>query len=191
LPGSIHCFVVGPFALPMFIIFRHFELLKILKFEIMKKLLFMFSCLFILSFPVQGQAYKTGIGVRGGLSNGITIKQHLSNDVALELLAATRWKGYNFTLLYEVHNNLGDAPGLRWYYGAGGHIGYWHGYKGHPWFKDDEDYRVIGVDLILGIEYTFKEAPINISADYKPAYNLTGYNGFWGDEGALSLRIVF
>jgi hypothetical protein len=53
------------------------------------------------------------------------------------------------------------------------------------------NYTVIGIDGILGIEYNFEEVPINIGVDWKPAFNLTGYSGFWGDGGALSIRYIF
>jgi hypothetical protein len=140
---------------------------------------------------VSAQDYKNAIGVRGGYSNGITFKHFISDKAALEFLLASRWRGYNFTVLYEVHKNIGE-PGLNFYYGAGGHIGRWRGYKNHPWFHDDDlHYTVIGVDGIIGLEYNFKEIPLNLSIDYKPAFNLVGYQGFWYDEAALSVRIYF
>jgi hypothetical protein len=96
----------------------------------------------------------------------------------------------NITGLYEVHNRAFDEPGLRWYYGGGGHIGFWDGVK-NPWFNDGDRHSVIGVDMILGIEYTIPGSPVNLSLDYKPGFNLVGYTGFWGDEFALSLRFAF
>jgi hypothetical protein len=137
----------------------------------------------------NAQDYKLGIGVRGGLSNGLTVKYFMKPNTGLEFILANRWRGYNTTVLYEVHNPISGTP-FRWYYGAGGHFGYWNGYPGHPWFKDDRGYSVIGLDGILGIEYNFKEIPFNISLDYKPTFNLTGYFGYWGDEYALSLRYL-
>lgn len=148
----------------------------------MKKLLFV-SLLTGIAFIANAQNYKNALGIRGGFSNGITFKHFFSSSSAFELIVANRWKGYNLTGLYEKHKDLGS--GFDWYYGIGGHIGRWHGYDKHPWFKDDKDYSVIGIDLILGIEYTIPGAPINLSLDYKPGYNLVGYNGFWGDEGAF------
>jgi len=49
----------------------------------------------------------------------------------------------------------------------------------------------VGIDFILGLENNFKEIPFNISIDWKPAYNLTGYSGFWADGGAISIRYIF
>jgi len=47
------------------------------------------------------------------------------------------------------------------------------------------------MDGILGLEYTFSEAPINLSLDWKPEIELTPYNGFIPGEGGFSVRYVF
>ena len=52
-------------------------------------------------------------------------------------------------------------------------------------------YTVIGIDGIIGLEYSFTEIPINVSIDWKPVLNIIGYSGFWGDGGALSVRYMF
>jgi hypothetical protein len=41
------------------------------------------------------------------------------------------------------------------------------------------------------LEYNFKEIPFNLSLDWKPALNLVGSSGFWGDGGAISIRYIF
>ena len=135
--------------------------------------------------------YGTGIGVRGGLSNGITVKHFINEKTAVEGLLSSRWGGLNITGLYEIHNATAfDVTHLNWYYGLGAHIGFWSG-KDVKWAEDDKDYTVIGIDGIIGIEYNFEELPFNIGLDWKPAFNLTGNTEFWGDGGALSLRFVF
>lgn len=157
----------------------------------MKKITLMLMAFFTAITISYGQAdYQTGIGVRGGLSNGITIKHFLGSQSAIEGIAAFRWGGYNLTGLYEIHTNAFDEPQLNFYYGAGGHIGFWDG-DANPWFDDNQSYTVIGIDGILGLEYTFKEIPINLSLDWKPGFNLVGDSGFWGDEAAFSARFVF
>jgi len=155
-----------------------------------KLLLILFTSLSIWGFS---QDYKTALGLRGGLSSGLTIKHFVSGNSALEGILASRWRGFNLTGLYEIHHfSAFGVPHLNWYYGFGGHIGSWAGYKKHPWFPDDKaTYSVAGADFILGIEYNFKEVPINISADWKPAFNIWGHKGFWIDESALSIRYRF
>lgn len=141
------------------------------------------------SFYATSQDYNTGIGLRGGLSNGLTIKHFIGEKAALEGILTSRWRGFNVTGLYEIHNKTG-VDRLNWYFGAGAHIGFWNG-KNVKWANDNNDYVVIGIDGILGIEYNFEKVPFNISLDWKPSMNLIGYNGFWGDGGAFSLRYIF
>lgn len=75
-------------------------------------------------------------------------------------------------------------------YGFGGHLGFWDG--GHArWADDDRSYTVLGIDGILGLEYSFVEVPICISLDWKPALNLIGHSGFLGDGGALSVSTLY
>jgi hypothetical protein len=137
----------------------------------------------------RAQEYKTGIGIRAGFSSGLTIKHFLSRKAAFEGLITTRWQGFDLTGLYEVHGKAFNADHLNWYYGGGAHIGFYNGDHAY-WGNNGTSYTVIGIDGILGLEYTFEEIPINIGIDWKPALNIIGYSGFWS-EGALSVRYVF
>ncbi|MFZ0282572.1 MAG: hypothetical protein WAL29_13050 [Bacteroidales bacterium] len=156
-----------------------------------KSILILTLTLFIL-VTVNAQDYKTGIGFRGGLTNGLTVKHFLTQRTAIEGLLASRWRGFEITGLYEIHNQAFDVARLNWYYGFGGHIGFWNGDYTHKYWGDaGVTYTVVGIDGVLGIEYNFKEVPINLGLDWKPAFNITGYTGFWGDGGALSIRFIF
>jgi hypothetical protein len=156
----------------------------------MRKIGFMVLFVTCLSFVATAQDYKTGIGVRGGFANGLTIKHFIGSNTAIEGIIATRWKGLEVTGLFEIHNVAFKTERLKWYYGLGGHIGFWDG-KYTNWGTPHNTYTVIGVDGIIGLEYSFTEIPFNISIDWKPAFNITGYSGFWADGGALSFRYIF
>lgn len=138
----------------------------------------------------HAQDYRTGVGVRGGFANGITIKHFVSSKAAFEGIIASRWRGLELTGLYEIHGRAFNTNRLNWYVGFGGHVGFWNG-KYTKWGELERSYAVVGIDGILGLEYNFTEIPINISIDWKPAYNLFGYTGFWADGGALSIRYIF
>ncbi len=157
----------------------------------MKKQLLIIVILFgsiTLSF---GQDYENAIGLRGGLYNGVTFKHFLGESSAVEAMLFTRWNGFAVSALYEIHSYTAfDVPRLNWYYGIGGHVGLFDGTY-VSWLDNTVATMVIGVDAILGIEYNFEEIPINISLDYKPAFNLIGDVGFWGDGGAFSIRYLF
>lgn len=158
----------------------------------MKKIaLTIFLSVFFLSLS-YAQDYNTGIGVRGGYANGLTIKHFISSNSALEGIISSRWKGFQITGLYEIHNRAFNTDRLNWYYGFGGHVGFWDGDDTNEhWGDPGKSYTVIGIDGIVGLEYNFSEIPFNLSLDWKPSYNLSGYTGFWGDGGALSLRYIF
>jgi hypothetical protein len=154
----------------------------------MKKLIVTLSFLFAIAIGLQAQAYKTGLGVRGGLSTGFTVKHFISSESALEGLITARWNGFMITGLYQKHALAFDVPGLYWYYGFGAHIGAWNNH-----YKTNrlDNYSVIGADGILGIEYNIAEIPFNISLDYKPGVNIIGKPLGLTDEVGLSVRYVF
>jgi hypothetical protein len=151
------------------------------------KRFFLISALLIgLTSMVNAQDYNTGIGVRGGIFSGLTVKHFIGSNTAIEGLLNTRakWNGFEITGLYEIHKPAFDVARLHWYFGGGGHIGSW---GDSPY----ESNTVIGVDGILGLEYNIEEIPINIGLDWKPAFNLIGsYDPAW-DGLALSVRFIF
>lgn len=152
----------------------------------MKKLVFLLLFITTGLFS-QAQDYENAVGLRFGLSNGITFKHFITTNDAVEGLLSTRWGGFNITGLFERHTTAFDTDGLYFYYGGGAHLGSFN----NTWFNDNISHIVIGVDGILGLEYVFKEVPLNASLDWKPGFNLIGYTGFWGDELALSVRYTF
>lgn len=140
---------------------------------------------------IQAQDYSTGIGLRGGWYNGLTAKHFLSEKSAVEGILTTRWQGFSVTALYELHKYTAfGVERLNWYYGGGAHLGFWNGTY-TTWGTAGTTYLVIGIDGILGIEYNFAEIPINLSLDWKPAFNLIGYFDFWVDGAAASVRYIF
>ena len=154
----------------------------------MKKTLLILSLCLALGTVGMAQDYTTGVGVRAGLGQGLTVKHFLGEKTAVEGIAVRRYQGFLVTGLYEIHSPAFDVSRLHWYYGVGGHVGFWD--PDNTPFTGDSS-TVIGVDLVLGIEYNIEELPINVGIDWKPAFNLVGYTGWWGDNGAFSVRFIF
>jgi hypothetical protein len=152
----------------------------------------LFFAVLLFCSELHAQQYKTAIGVRTGFGTGLTVRHALNSAVTLEGIALFQHRGFEFTGLYELQNpNAFDVPRLNWYYGFGGHIGFFD--DRHP-RKDEYDggqFMTLGIDGILGIEYNFSEVPINLSADWKPNIDLIGGTGFGGDSGAISVRYYF
>ena len=155
----------------------------------MKKKLFSIILVVGLSTAAYAQDYNTGIGLRGGTGWGVTLKHFLSQKNAVEGFLFAYNNGFNVTGLYQYHNVAFDVDNLKWYVGFGGHIGS-YGYKDTTAGTTTNDF-ILGVDGIIGIEYTFSEAPINIGLDWNPHLNFTGYTGFFPGFGAISIRYTF
>lgn len=160
----------------------------------MKKLgiLLLLSISWMLYAPeAQAQTYGTGVGLRAGVTTGLSVKHFLTAEGAIEGVIHSRWKGLIVTGLYEYHMDIREVRGLRWFYGGGAHLGTWGDRSDPPFDDPDESYTVFGIDGILGLDYKFVDAPINISLDYKPAFNLNQDVGWWGDEVGISIRYTF
>ncbi len=137
----------------------------------------------------NGSDYKTAIGVKV-YPGAVTVKHFLSDGKAIEGLGYLSSDGFRVTGLYELHYNLGDVPGLKWYVGGGGHLGIWS----DSWknkYPTREAGMAIGVDGILGLDYKIQGAPLNLSFDWQPSFNLIGYNYFEGGWGGLAVRYTF
>ncbi|MDP4223560.1 MAG: hypothetical protein Q8868_09630 [Bacteroidota bacterium] len=156
----------------------------------MKKILLTLTFVLFLTLSSSGQDYNTGVGLRLGFYNGLAVKHFLGDRSAVEGILVTRWRGFELTGLYEMHNQAFDIERLRWYFGGGGHIGFWNG-DNTPWGERATNYTLAGIDGVLGIEYSFREVPINVGLDWKPEVNFTGYSVFWPEGGALSIRYIF
>ncbi len=156
----------------------------------MKRILFISVLAAFISISSGAQDYRTGVGLRAGLPYGLTVKHFLNQSNAVEGILASRWGGFVVTGLYEKEYWTGEYPGLNWYWGAGAHIGFWDaGYN--PNLGATYTGSVIGVDGILGLEYTFDDIPLNLSLDILPSINLIGSTGWGGINGAISIRYVF
>lgn len=165
-----------------------------------KKTILIISMFLCLS-NVFAQDYKTGIGVRlGGLTSGLTVRGFTNSNTALEGIASFGHRTFIITGLYEKFRPISNAQGLTWFYGGGAHIGFFryggryytiHDNGRKIYVSDSGDSRVvIGADFIIGLDYKFNNAPLNVGLDLKPFVDFVdGVEGYF--DGALSFRFVF
>lgn len=148
----------------------------------MKKLIVLVLAIGFSMF-LNGQAYNTVGGVRVGTEYGVTFKQRVGKRVTLEgILQRGRTRNETaVTVLAEKHFPL-ISRRLNFYLGIGAHKG---------WINDElilhDD--PVGVTGVGGIEMTFKK--LNISYDYKPAYNVSGGIDNLYSQSAISFRYIF
>lgn len=136
----------------------------------------------------MGHDYRTGVGVKIGYWGGgaLDIKHFLKQDAALEGLLSFGGHWFTITGLYEFHGPISGAPGLLWYVGPGAHIGFWNSN-----YRSDHDYggAFFGIDGVLGLDYKFNGAPIDLSLDIQPELSIP--DGGFGIWGGLGIRFTF
>jgi hypothetical protein len=135
------------------------------------------------SKSAKSSSYQTALGVKVWDGGGISLKHFVSGNNALEGIGYFWNRGIRITGLYEIHGDFSDAAGLKWYIGPGAHIGFYNTKYG--------DGSFIGIDGVLGLDYKFSGAPINISLDWQPSFEFGDNRGFVGSWGGLGIRYTF
>ena len=135
------------------------------------------------SKSTNSSTYTTALGVKIWDGGGITLKHFFNDRNAGELIGYFWRNGVRFTGLYEIHGDITGADGLRWYIGPGAHIGFYNSKYGDGSFG--------GIDGVLGLDYKFSGAPINVSLDWQPSFEFGDNRGFYGGWGGLGIRYTF
>lgn len=157
-----------------------------------KYIIFSFLMILIGLSGLQAQRYTTAIGVRAGYGMGFSYKSYVKPKVAFEGILAVRWRGVGLTGLVQRHHNL-LIPGVQWYYGGGIHAGYWNDVDTQrPLFSGNSSV-ILGLDGVIGIEYTFDAIPVNVSLDWIPMINILGSSvaGNVAGGGGFAIRYAF
>jgi hypothetical protein len=156
-----------------------------------KQLFFAFILMFnfINDAKAQPQLYRTAIGLNAGYNYGITLKHYVSTKNMVEGIVNFNY-GPGITLLYEFNNRHPfNIDEFDWFYGVGAHAKVVNGRRANVFYNDRKQHLTLGVDAILGLEYTFKDTPLNLGINIKPELNFTTSNLFWFD-GAITLRYI-
>ncbi len=150
----------------------------------MKKLLPLFFVTLIFCITTKAQDannYKHAIGVRLGsnvpaVKSGITYKHFISNNAIEAILSFG--DGMGICGLYEIHKPL-SAEGLQWLYGFGAYATF------------NNSNSNVGAAGIIGLDYKFKDIPLNITVDWKPELNIISKVGFEASGVGFSARFTF
>ena len=162
----------------------------------MKKTLMMALVLTAISYSnaiaqSKGSSYTTALGAKFYPGTGVTLKHFIKDDAALEGIAYFWKDGMRVTGLYEYHGNINGAAGLRWYVGGGAHVGFWNDTYWRREYGLTKGNVIAGLDGVLGLDYKFNGAPINLSVDWQPSYEFGTYGGFYGNWGGIAIRYTF
>jgi hypothetical protein len=167
----------------------------------MKKVLLSAMILIGIAFSAQAQNIsKNALGLRLGSNDGfggeISYQRGLSDNNRLELDLGFRnsndYDAFKLTGLYQWVWNI--EGGFNWYAGVGGGIGSWS-HNNHKYYDNrDDSGTILFVAGDLGIEYNFREAPIQLSLDIRPEiyFNSDNYrDDNFGPDIALGIRYRF
>ncbi|MCC6723147.1 MAG: hypothetical protein IT258_01460 [Saprospiraceae bacterium] len=156
------------------------------------KVLFFVAFGLIAAINASGQNYSSAIGARLGYPLALSYKMFVSDRNAVELYGGFQNYSLSNSLsingAYQIHNDIDAVENLQWYYGVGAGLYFWSydaGYKG-----DFRGGTSIALQGYLGLEYTFEEIPVCISADWIPSLALTGGTGFGGRYAGLGVRYI-
>jgi len=133
---------------------------------------------------LSAQDYKVAMGIRLSsaaptLSNSVSIKYFMNDRNAIEGLVSFGPTRFGVGGLFEIHQLIGATPGFTWFYGGGGYVG----------FQNSSAYA--GPTGVVGLDYKFQNAPINLSLDWKPELDIIPAINFVPDAFAITARFVF
>ncbi len=142
----------------------------------------------LLAICLSSQSQYSGreVGIRGGITSGITYRQYLEDNFSYEGLLSFRQYGLQFTLLRQIHEQaLFDvSDNLYMVYGYGAHAGFFYDseYKlfmyNRVYYPERRFSPVIGIDGFGALEYRLSSFPLTIALDYKPFFEISAYQFF-------------
>lgn len=150
--------------------------------------------------PVSLPGYRTAIGIRAGITSGLTIKRFTASGHAVEGIFSLGRNKVGITALYEKHVASPTVPGFKWYYGAGAHFSHYtrseysydeRGYR-YSYYRVRPDGYGIGIDGILGMEYKISPIPFAVSLDLKPYLEVHTSNSIYmALDPGLGIKFTF
>jgi hypothetical protein len=137
-------------------------------------------------FQATAQENMKQAGFRFGNTTGFTGRIITENNFAFEGILGFREGGMQVYGLFETRKPLylNRVDNMFLYFGCGAHIGFvrWNEYDKHydpyhNYYDDNYDWHIgaaFGLDGIIGMEYSFVNAPISMAVDFKPFFELYG-----------------
>lgn len=141
-----------------------------------------FIAIFMISLSVNAQTYSTAVGAKfyagNGSIGGINIKHTLAQHTALEGSLLFYSGGIGLEGLYEYQGPINGAPGLQYFVGGGGVLGFSNSNHGGG--------TSFALRLTGGLDYKFADAPLNVALGFDPFFYIAPSTG-----SQLTLGIAF
>lgn len=141
-----------------------------------KQILFLLFLIFASQSFAQGDYNKTyAIGIRGGVTHGVTFRQMLSDNTGFQGILTFKNAGFKLTGM-KIKTRDYDFPYSNHFFmikGYGVHIGTektdHFTILGRRYNYENEYVApLFGLDGLLGLEYRFSQIPIHLGLDFKP-----------------------
>lgn len=137
------------------------------------------------SAAASAQVGSRAIGIRGGY--GAELSYQYGNDSRF-LEADLGWSPGSINIVGVMDFVFAKASVFNFYAGPGAHVGIFNYQDGNGNTLSALSLGIVGQ---IGVEYPFPAIPLNISLDWRPAFNFLGNPGFKGAFGALGIRYRF
>ena len=137
--------------------------------------------------------YRFAVGLRAGETSGVTFKFKTKNSNYVELIAGFWVDWFNMTALFEKTAPAFNVPGMRWYYGGGGHLSVLSDNLKHDgrYYNRGEDFA-LGLDGIVGLEYKIQPIPFAVSIDLKPLIEVyRSGDAYFGLDPGIGIKFTF
>ncbi|MCE5346255.1 MAG: hypothetical protein LLG13_08215 [Bacteroidales bacterium] len=137
--------------------------------------------------------YHVAVGLRAGESAGLSLKVNNQNSSGCEFLLGLWSNWISFTGLYEKNVQAFNINGMRWYYGAGGHIAL----ETNTYYEQGRSYDrgsdfALGIDGIVGLEYKIPQIPFAVSLDLKPFLEMyRNGNLYFSADPGIGVKFTF
>ena len=132
---------------------------------------------------LSAQDYKVAAGLRFStasptINTAASIKYFFDETNAIEGLVSFGNR-FGIGTLYEKHQLIGGTPAFKFFYGGGAYLG----------FQDNKVWA--GPQGVIGLDYKFPNAPVNLSLDWKPELDILPNINFVPDAFGLTARFTF
>ena len=144
------------------------------------------------------QNYTQAIGFRGGYTSGVTYRQYIDDNEALEGIISWKTKGLIISVIKQFSEpySFDFSDHLFVCYGYGGHFGYkysdhYNSFFGRFNYQSKKISPIVGMDGYLGLEYRIYELPFIFGIDYKPFFEFSTRQYFRLQLGDVAFAVKY
>jgi hypothetical protein len=149
----------------------------------MEKRLYIILIALLATSSLSAQYMKHAVGLRSGLSQGISFQYFYQEDKDIKFLMSSRDNGVQLTAMVQRYEPVMSRFGESFYvfYGLGLHAGITHkeasdwSFPKHGYGLHYDARGIVGADAVMGLEFRANTIPVSFGLEYKPFFDLFGH----------------